>query len=110
MMMRWWWDDDDDLEGGDLNDGDFENDMGCDVDPTCSAKLALNAHQVDDRDGRNFDKSDYHDENILKIVAVVTIQLFFAKLSLQGVPKNVVLEFLQNRSIGPVWATGPSWS
>ena len=41
MMMRLWWDDDDDK---DLNDGDFdnENDMGCDVDPTCSAKLALN--------------------------------------------------------------------
>ena len=50
--------------------------MGCDVDPTCSAKLALNAHQVDFWDGGNFDKSDYHDENILKIVAVVTIQLF----------------------------------
>ena len=83
--------------------------MGCDVDPTCSAKLALNAHQVDDRDGGNFDKSDYHDENILKIVAVVTIQLF-CKLTLQGVPKNAVLEFLENRSIGPVWATGPSWS
>ena len=76
MMMRWWWDDDDDLEGGDLNDGDFENDRGCDVDPTCSAKLALNAHQVDYWDGGNFDKSDYHDENILKIVAVVMIQLF----------------------------------
>ena len=64
------------MEGGDLNDGDFDNDMGCDVDPTCSAKLALNAHQVDYWDGGNFDKSDYHDENILKIVAVVTIQLF----------------------------------
>ena len=64
------------MEGGDLRDGDFENDMGCDVDPTCSAKLALNAHQADDRDGGNFDKNDYHDENILKIVAVVMIQLF----------------------------------
>ena len=83
--------------------------MGCDVDPTCSAKLALNAHQVDYWDGGNFDKSDYHDENILKIVAVVTIQLF-CKLTLQGVPKNAVLEFLENRSIGPVWATCPSWS
>ena len=75
------------MEGGDLNDGDFENDMGCDVDPTCSAKLALNAHQVDDRDGGNFDKSDYHDENILKIVAVVTIQLF-CKIESAGRPKK----------------------
>ena len=50
-------------------------DSGCDVDPTFSAKLALNAHQVDDQDGGNFDKSEYVDENILKIVAVVTIQL-----------------------------------
>ena len=31
-------------------------------------------------------------------------------MTLKGVPKNTILEFLKNRSIGPDWTTGPKWS
>ena len=38
-------------------------DMGCDDDPTFSAKLALNAHLNDDEeDGGDFDKRSDYDE------------------------------------------------